>query len=134
MQAQIYAAVASLREGMNILDGENITLKEIFGHGGFFKTADIGQRAMSAALRAPITVMENAGEGGAWGIALLALYCAQNGKNALTLEAFLDNIFASAQKSTKSASDADMQKFENFMARYKAGIDVEIKAVEKIGQ
>ena len=132
MQAQIYAAVASLREGMDILDGENITLKEIFGHGGFFKTADIGQRAMSAALRAPITVMENAGEGGAWGIALLALYCVENSKKAQTLEAFLDNIFASAKKSTKSADENDMQKFESFMSRYKAGIEAQRKAVETI--
>jgi sugar (pentulose or hexulose) kinase len=73
-RAHLYSAVATLKLGMDILGGENVKVEKIVGHGGLFKTSDAGQRIMAAALGAPVSVMETAGEGGAWGIALLAAY------------------------------------------------------------
>ena len=127
MQMQLYSALGAMSVGMEVLHAENVQIDNICGHGGFFKTPFIGANAMSAALNAPITVMKNAGEGGAWGVALLALYRAtRNG----TLESFLDNIFASAEKETTVASNEEKAKFANFMAQYKKGLKVEKTATE----
>ena len=127
MQAQIYSALASLNIGMGILKDEEVAVERICGHGGFFKTEFVGQNAMSAALNAPVTVMETAGEGGAYGIALLALYCLEKKG---TLEDFLDEIFASEAQTTLVASDKERKKFAAFMATYKKGLIVEKAAKE----
>lgn len=127
MQMQIYSAIATLRMGMEILYKEKVQVKEICGHGGFFKTEYIGQNAMSAALNAPVTVMKNAGEGGAWGIALLARY-ADGAKG--TLNEFLQTVFADAEKTTVTASEHEKKKFADFMARYKANLTVEKSAAK----
>lgn len=124
MQMQIYSALAALRMGMEILEKENVQVERMCGHGGFFKTEFIGQNAMSAAVNAPVTVMKNAGEGGAWGIALLALYAASV-KNKGTLEEFLDGIFSNSEKSTVSASQEEKEKFAKFMRRYKQNLMIE---------
>lgn len=122
MQAQIYSALASLNLGMEILKEENVEVESICGHGGFFKTEFVGQNAMSVALNAPVTVMKNAGEGGAYGIAILALYrLVKTG----TLEDFLDKIFADNEKTTVSADQEEKEKFAAFMLRYKKGLAVE---------
>ena len=128
MQMQIYSALASLRIGTETLEREGVSVDEMCGHGGFFKTEYIGSCAMSAALNAPVTVMKNAGEGGAYGIALLALYAA-NKKG--TLEDFLDTIFAGAEKSTVSAPDSEKKKFAAFMERYKKYLAAEKTAAGK---
>ncbi len=122
MQAQIYSALASLNLGMEILKDENVEVESICGHGGFFKTEFIGQNAMSAALNAPVTVMKNAGEGGAYGIAILALYTLLK---TGTLEDFLDALFADNEKTTVSANQEEKEKFAAFMSRYKKGLAVE---------
>lgn len=122
MQMQIYSALASLRLGIEILEKEHVQVKEICGHGGFFKTEYIGQNSMSAALNAPVTVMKNAGEGGAWGIALLACY-ADGSKG--TLNEFLQTVFADTEKTTVVANEHEKKKFAVFMARYKANLTVE---------
>lgn len=127
MQAQIYSAFASLNLGMEILKEENAEVESICGHGGFFKTEFIGQNAMSVALNAPVTVMKNAGEGGAYGIALLALYSLEK---TGALEDFLDKIFADNEKTTVFASQEEKEKFAAFMSRYKKGLAVE-KAAER---
>ena len=119
MQMQIYSAVASLALGMEILDKEHVELREICGHGGFFKTDFVGASAMSAAVGAPVTVRKNAGEGGAWGIALLALYAAEYSG---TLADFLQGIFADAEQSTVTASEEEKRKFAAFMRRYKENL------------
>ena len=114
---------------MEILAEENVKINDICGHGGFFKTDFVGANAMSAALGAPITVMKNAGEGGAWGVAVLALYrIASN----CTLEEFLDKIFAGAEKETVVANSAEKAKFAEFMKSYKAGLAVEKLATEAL--
>lgn len=127
MQMQLYSALGAMSIGMEILAEEKVQIDDMCGHGGFFKTPYIGANAMSAALGAPITTMKNAGEGGAWGVAVLALYrvC-----NDTTLECFLDNLFASTEKETVSASEAEKAKFAAFMKEYKAGLFVEKKATE----
>lgn len=122
MQMQIYSALGAMAVGMEILQDENVQIDDIFGHGGFFKTEFVGANAMSAALNAPITVMKNAGEGGAWGVAVLALYTV---KKIDTLEDFLDKLFAKAEKATVVASKEEKAKFASFLKDYKAGLKVE---------
>lgn len=129
MQMQLYSALGAMSIGMEILAEENVEIEAICGHGGFFKCPFVGANAMSAALGAPVTVMKNAGEGGAWGVALLALYATENEK---TLEDFLDEQFASAEKETTIASAEEKAKFASFMAEYKKFLDVEGSASQKI--
>ena len=129
MQMQLYSALGAMSIGMEILAEENVEIEAICGHGGFFKAPFVGANAMSAALGCPITVMKNAGEGGAWGVALLALYrLVKNG----TLEDFLDGMFASAEKETTIASDEERARFRRFMQSYKAGLEVEALATKKL--
>lgn len=122
MQMQLYSALGAMSVGMEILAEENVEIEAICGHGGFFKCPFVGANAMSAALGAPVTVMKNAGEGGAWGVALLALFATVSGK---TLEDFLDEQFALADKETTVASSEEKAKFKSFMAEYKKGLKVE---------
>ena len=127
MKMHIYSALGSLSIGCEILKKENVEIDSVCGHGGFFKTPVVGQSAMSAAVGAPVTVMKNAGEGGAWGIAVLALF-ACCGKGDLAV--FLDGVFESAEKSTLMASDAEIASFNAFMEQYKKGLAVEKLASE----
>jgi sugar (pentulose or hexulose) kinase len=127
MRMHIYSALGSLAMGCEMLQKESVRIDSVCGHGGFFKTPVVGQSAMSAAVGAPVTVMKNAGEGGAWGIAVLALFAAC-GKGDLST--FLDGIFESAEKSTLMASDAEIAAFNAFMEQYKKGLAVERLASE----
>ncbi len=122
MQAQIYSAVATLGLGMDILEKENVNIDSVLAHGGFYKTDFIGQNATSAVLKAPVTIIQTASEGGAWGMALLALYatnCAQ------PLEIFLNEIFKTTQKKTVMASDDELKKCARFMENYRKGLQAE---------
>ena len=127
MKMHIYSSLGSLALGCEILAKEKVKIDNVYGHGGFFKTPVVGQSAMSAAVGAPVTVMSNAGEGGAWGIALLALfsYCGKK-----DLGAFLDGIFLNVQKSTVSASEKETKTFTAFMEKYKKGLAIENLAAE----
>ena len=127
MQMQLYSALGAMSIGMEILAEENVEIEAICGHGGFFKCPFVGANAMSAALGCPITVMKNAGEGGAWGVALLALYRLEN---KVTLDSFLDEIFKDAEKETTIASDEEKAKFASFMKSYKIGLKAEALATE----
>ncbi|MBR2432937.1 MAG: ATPase [Clostridia bacterium] len=122
MKMHIYSALGSLALGCEILSKENVEIDSVYGHGGFFKAPLVGQSAMSAAIGAPITVMKNAGEGGAWGIALLALFTCCADKD---LEIFLSKVFEAAEKSTVQASKSETDSFSAFMKRYKQGLAVE---------
>ena len=126
MKMQIYSALGSLAMGCEILQREKVEIDSVCGHGGFFKTPVIGQSAMSAAIKAPVTVMKNAGEGGAWGIALLALFACRGGD----LEKFLEEVFEAAEKTTVSASQDEIDSFERFMEKYEKGLAVERLASE----
>lgn len=127
MKMHIYSALGALAIGCEILQAERVHLDSVCGHGGFFHTPFIGQSAMSAAIGAPVTVMQNAGEGGAWGIALLALFAHGNEQS---LERFLDGIFAHTEKTTVSASENERASFEGFMQAYKKGLAVQRQAAD----
>lgn len=122
MQMQIYSAISALSLGMDILEKENVKLEKVTAHGGFYKTPVIGQKATSAVMKAPVTVLENAGEGGAWGIALLARYVTEN---TLPLGGFLAGVFKDVKKTTVTADQAEREKFDNFFKRYTRGLTAE---------
>lgn len=127
MKMQIFSALGTLAIGCRMLAKENVRIDSVCGHGGFFKTPVIGQSAMSAALGTPVTVFQGAGDGGAWGMAVLALAACDSVKD---LERFVDGIFANAEKSTVSASEAQMRSFEKFMEKYQSALAVEKRAAE----
>ena len=125
MRAQLYAAMATLRLGMEILYGEHVALEKLYGHGGLFKTKGVGQRLMAGALGVPVAVMETAGEGGPWGMALLAMY-RKNRRPGDTLERYLqEQVFAQA-KGEELPPDPDAAAgFAAYLRRYQAGLAVE---------
>ncbi|MDE6416295.1 MAG: FGGY-family carbohydrate kinase [Duncaniella sp.] len=131
MRAHLYSSVAVLAIGNEILFGEeNVKVDRITGHGGLFKTPVVGQRVLAAALNSPISVMETAGEGGAWGIALLAAYTAW-AKNHGSLPQWLDDCVFAGVKGTELAPDADdVAGFAMYLRRYKACLPVEQAAVD----
>ena len=128
---QLYSAVATLKLGMDILiEQEHVEVDTLLGHGGFFKAKGVGQKLMAGALHTPVAVMETAGEGGPWGMALLASYLVNRGE-AETLEDYLDaKIFAGAEGVSAAPEAADMAGFEAFLTRYKAALPAERAAVE----
>ena len=112
------------------LDDEKVKVEKIMGHGGFFKTKGVGQRYLAAAVGAPVTVMDTASEGGAWGIALLAAYLADK-KDGEKLEDFLDNrIFKELSGETIEPAKEEIDGFDAFMDHYKAGLEIEKSAIE----
>ena len=131
MRAHLFASLGALRIGLDILfDKEKVQIDQILGHGGFFKTREVGQKMMAAAMNVPVSVMETAGEGGAWGIALLAAYMLRKTANEL-LEAYLSNrVFAGERSATIAPDPTDVAGFTTFMARYKQGLMIERAAVE----
>jgi sugar (pentulose or hexulose) kinase len=139
MRNLLYATMATLKIGMNILiEKEKVRVDKLLGHGGLFKTPGVGQRFMAAVLNAPVAVMESAGEGGAWGIALLAAFMSHKGTKAQStkaqsLEEFLETKVFAGNKGTSVAPDAkDAAGFAAFMKRYEKGLAVEKAAVENI--
>jgi len=131
MRTHLFASIGALKIGMDILfEQEKVKLDQLLGHGGFFKTKEVGQRFMAAAMNVPVSVMETAGEGGAWGIALLASYMLNKAENE-TLEAYLlDKVFASENSLTIQPDAKDVTGFASFMSRYKKGLVIEQAAVE----
>lgn len=131
MRVHLFSALGALKLGMDILfEKEQVKLDKILGHGGFFKTKDVGQKFMAAAMNVPVSVMATAGEGGAWGIALLAAYMLHR-TDGQALETFLqDEVFAAQSESTIAPDQTDIEGFAAFMARYQSGLAIE-KAAEK---
>ena len=130
IRSLLYASVATLKLGMDILtEKESVKLEQLLAHGGMFKTKEVGQKLMAAALNVPVAVMESASEGGAWGIALLAAYASQKTEGE-TLEAFLDErVFSKMPVTRLDPDEKDIEGFAKFMERYKAGLAVERAAV-----
>ncbi|MFO7682502.1 MAG: FGGY-family carbohydrate kinase [Chloroflexota bacterium] len=130
MRVHLFSALGALKIGLDILfEQEQVQIDQILGHGGFFKTKEVGQKMMAAAMNVPVSVMESAGEGGAWGIALLAAYLRQKAEDE-TLEAYLSNkVFAGEAGTTIAPDPADVAGFAAFMARYKEGLIIERTAV-----
>ncbi|WP_317967957.1 FGGY-family carbohydrate kinase [Paenibacillus sp. CCS19] len=133
MRVHLSTALGALKIGMDILlKEEGVKLDELLGHGGLFKTKGVGQRIMAGALNVPVSVMETAGEGGAWGIALLASYLINKSDNE-TLEEYLSSRVFAGQSGETIAPDAkDVEGYEVFMERYKRGLAIERAAVENL--
>ncbi len=133
MRVHLFTSLGALKIGMNILlKQEKVKLDEILGHGGLFKTKGVGQSIMASALNIPVSVKETAGEGGAWGIALLASYMI-NKANDDTLEEYLNSeIFAEKAGTTIHPDPKDVQGFEEFMKRYINGLAIERAAIDNL--
>ncbi len=133
MRVNLYTSLGALKVGLDILlKEEDVKIDRITGHGGLFKTKGVGQRILAAAMNSPISVMETAGEGGAWGIALLASYMV-NKKDGETLDDFLNNRVFAGNTGVEMAPDAeDVAGFDVFTERYKAGLPIERAAVESL--
>ena len=131
MRAHLYASVGVLKIGNDILfNEEKIKVDRITGHGGLFRTKGVGQRVLAAAINSPISVMETAGEGGAWGIALLGSYLVNNDKKQ-SLSDFLDEKVFAGNTGTEVAPTAeDVAGFYKYIEEYKACIPVEEAAVK----
>lgn len=131
MRAHLFTSLGALKIGMDILlKDEDVKLDKLLGHGGLFKTPIVGQEAVAAAVNTPVSVMKTAGEGGAWGIALLASYL-KNRETSSTLAEFLSkNVFAGYVAEEVKPDPKDVDGFEQFIHRYKNGIPIEQAAVD----
>ena len=131
MRTHLYSAMATLKIGMDILNKENVGIDKIYGHGGFFKTPEVGQRILSAAIDAPVSVMETAGEGGPYGMALLCAYLLWK-EEGETLEDYLDQkVFAEAETTTIMADQEEVDGFNRFIDSYESCLSVEKEAIVK---
>ena len=130
VRSQLYGAVGVLKIGNDVLfREEGVRVDRITGHGGFFKTPVVGQKVLAAALASPISVMETAGEGGPWGMALLASYMIDGAGDSLA--DFLDNkVFADAKVSVVEPSAEDIEGFEAWIRNYSSCLPVEQAAVQ----
>ena len=133
MRTHLYSSLAALNAGLDLLfKEEDVKVDEMFGHGGLFKTKGVGQRIAAAAMNTPVSVMETAGEGGAWGIALLASYM-QNKEEGEELQDFLNHKIFAGQKGEKLLPvKEDVEGFDQFMIRYKKGLAIEHAAVDAL--
>lgn len=130
MRVHLFTALGALKTGLDILfKEEGVNVDEILGHGGLFKTKGVGQKIMAAAINSNVSVMETAGEGGAWGMALLASYMLNKAENE-TLEDYLTNKIFADEVCAKVEPDAkDVAGFNEFMKRYTKGLSIERAAV-----
>ena len=127
----VFSAMGTLKLGMDMLtEYEKVEIKSLIGHGGFFRTKVIPQKLMAAALGVPVTVMGSEGEGGAWGIALLAAYMADNTSGQKLGEFLSERVFGENAGFTVEPDPADVQGFTEFMKMYKAGLEAEKAAIK----
>ena len=131
MRTNLYTCLGAMRVGLNLLlEKEQVKIDRLLGHGGLFKTKGVGQQILADAVNAPVSVMETAGEGGAWGIALLASYLI-NKEDGEELADYLDNkVFAGNEGSTLDPDPAGVEGFNVFMERYIKGLEIERAAVD----
>ena len=131
MRVHLFTALGALKTGLDILlKEEGVKVDEIFGHGGLFKTKGVGQKVMAAAMNAPVSVMETAGEGGAWGIALLASYMIGKSANETLDDYLAQKVFAGKAGSKIEPDAKDVAGFDEFIARYTKGLPIERAAVD----
>lgn len=131
MRTNLYTCLGAMRVGLNILlEKEGVKVDRLLGHGGLFKTKGVGQQILADAVNAPVSVMETAGEGGAWGIALLASYLV-NKEEGETLDSFLDHkVFAGNEGTSLEPDPEGVKGFQSFMDRYVKGLVIERAAVD----
>jgi sugar (pentulose or hexulose) kinase len=133
MRVHLYSALGALKIGLDLLfEQEKVKVDKVLGHGGFFKTKVVGQKIMAAAMNVPISIMESAGEGGAWGIALLASYLLKK-SDSEPLEVYLARkVFTGKEGVTIAPDQNDIDSFTTFMRRYKKGLIIERAAVDTL--
>ena len=133
MRSNLYSAMATLKVGLDLmLKEEGVKVDEMYGHGGYFKTKGVGTKIAAAAINAPVSVMETASEGGAWGIALLAAYMISK-KNGESLSDYLSGRIFAGAKCEKCLPDAkDAEGFDKYIKAYKKGLAIERAAVENL--
>lgn len=131
MRTHLYAALGALKVGMDILlKEEDVAIDSMQGHGGLFKTKGVGQRIMAAAVGAPVSVVETAGEGGPWGQALLAAYMLRREEGETLGDYLNQKVFKDNQGTTIAPVEEDVAGFEKYMETFKKGIVIEKAAVE----
>ena len=133
MRVHLFTSLGALKTGLDILlKEEGVQIDRLMGHGGLFKTKEVGQKILAAAVNAPVTVMETAGEGGAWGIALLASYMLHK-QEGESLADFLNRaVFVGQEGVTLNPDEKDVEGFDVFVKRYTAGLPIEKAAVESL--
>ena len=133
MKVQLYASLGTLKTGMDILSKEeNVNLDMLIGHGGFFKTPVVGQRLMAAAAGVPVAVMETAGEGGAWGAALLAGYRVWKDENESLNDYLAKKVFSGQKSSVIEPKTEEQEEFTSFMNTFRSGLAIERAAIEHL--
>ena len=130
MRSHLYASLAALKVGLDILfKEEHVQVERIYGHGGLFKTKGVGQGILAAAMNAPVAVMETAGEGGPWGMALLAAYMVRKGEQETLGEYLASRVFGDEEGSVMQPDPADVAGFDAYLAVYKEALAAERAAV-----
>ena len=133
MRVHLYTSLGALKTGMNILlKKEHVTLDRMMGHGGLFKTKGVGQRILAGAIDTPVYVMETAGEGGAWGIALLADYLIKKEDKESLIDYLENKVFHDAVGTGMDPVAEDVEGYEKFMETYAKGLAIEKAAVENL--
>ena len=131
MREQLLSSLATLKIGLDILTAqEKVPIDRLYGHGGLFKTPVVGQKLLSAAVNAPVSVMETAGEGGPYGMALLCAYMLWKNENETLPEYLNDRVFADAKSTTIMADEKDVRGFEQFLCLYRQALPVHEAAVK----
>jgi sugar (pentulose or hexulose) kinase len=132
VRALYFASLCAVRAGLNILtEKEGVVIEEIRGHGGFFKGGDTGQRMMAAALNVPVSIPATAGEGGAWGMAVLAAYMLR-GEQKQSLPDYLDALISKSMGESVKPDPRDVAGFLAFFARHARGLGIEREAVKSL--
>ena len=132
MRVNLYTSLGALKTGLDILlKSEGVKVDQITGHGGLFKTKEVGQKILAGAINAPVSVLNTAGEGGAWGIAILAAYAARKTENE-SLDSYLDKVFAGQMGTCVNPDADDVKGFDEFMKSYAKGLEIERAAVSSL--
>ena len=133
MKTHIMSAFSTLKIGVDILkEEEKVLIDSFVVHGGIFKTEEIAQRILGAALNSSVEVLKTANDGGAWGMAILARYMVNN-DSQLPLNQYLEeNIFGQQEGSVIQPSEKDVEEYEQFITEYKKGLEIERKASQFI--
>ena len=133
MRAHLFTALGALKNGLDILlKEENVKIDKIYGHGGLFKTPVVGQRIMAAAIDTPVATMTTAGEGGAWGIAVLAQYMMDKEENESLAEYLNNKVFKGEEGTVEEPVKRDVEGFDAFLVKYNEGLKIERAAVEAL--
>ena len=133
MRSHLYAALGALKVGMDILlKEEHVEVDNVLGHGGLFKTRGVGQSILAAAIDAPVSVMETAGEGGPWGMAILAAYMLRRAEEENLQDYLAEKVFGGEKGTTIQPNPEDVKGFEAFIEKFKKGIAIQEAAIKSL--